>query len=407
MPSAEEPPILSVSDLTTLLKTVVEETFPQVWVAGEISNLTRAGSGHLYFTLKDAEAQLKAVMWRNAAQRLRFQPQDGLEVIASGPLEVYAPRGQYQIIVQQMQPQGMGALELALRQLQQKLGAEGLFDPARKRPLPRIPRRIALVTSPSGAAVRDLIQVITRRWPLVDVVIVPVAVQGDGAAAEIAEGLRHAARLPAIDVIITGRGGGSLEDLWAFNEEVVARAIAASPIPVVTAIGHEIDVTIADLVSDRRALTPSEAGELVVPLLDEVHQFLSSARQRLIVALQQQARQTRMTLDGLAERRCFTRPADRLHDLAERLDELEARLKTALRHRADTAKHRLSGIAGTLQALSPLAVLERGYSLTRRLPSGQVLKSAADLHVGDQIQTRLSKGTVTSVVEDFEIETEG
>lgn len=402
MSAAEEPPILSVSDLTTLLKTVVEETFPQVWVAGEISNLTRAGSGHLYFTLKDAEAQLKAVMWRNAAQRLRFQPQDGLEVIASGPLEVYAPRGQYQIIVQQMQPKGMGALELALRQLQQKLGAEGLFDPARKRPLPRIPRRIALVTSPSGAAVRDLIQVITRRWPLVQVVIIPVAVQGDGAAAEIAEGLRHAARLPAIDVIITGRGGGSLEDLWAFNEEAVARAIAASPIPVVTAIGHEIDVTIADLISDRRALTPSEAGELVVPLLDEVHQFLLSARQRLITALQQQARQARMTLGSLAERRCFTRPTDRLHGLAERLDDLEARLKTALRHRADTAKHRLSGIAGTLQALSPLAVLERGYSLTRRLPSGQVLKSAADLHIGDQIQTRLSHGTVISVVEDFE-----
>lgn len=402
MPNTREPPILSVSDLTTLLKAVVEETFPQVWVAGEISNLTRAGSGHLYFTLKDAEAQLKAVMWRSAAERVKFQLHDGLEVIASGPLEVYAPRGQYQIIVQQMQPQGLGALELALRQLQQKLDAEGLFDPARKRPLPRMPRRIALVTSPSGAAVRDLIQVITRRWPPAELIIVPVAVQGEHAAREIAEGLRRAALLPEVDVIITGRGGGSLEDLWCFNEEVVARAIAASPIPIVTAIGHEIDVTIADLIADRRVLTPSEAGELVVPLLSEIREFLSSTRQRLISALQQRSRQARMTLDGLAQRRCFTRPTDRLHDLAARLDDYETRLKQALAHQMNSAKHRLGGFASTLHALSPLAVLDRGYSLTRKLPSGEVLRSVSDLHVGDQISTRLSQGTITSVVESFE-----
>lgn len=396
--SADEPPILSVSDLTSLLKTVVEETFPQVWVSGEISNLTRAGSGHLYFTLKDSEAQLKAVMWRTAAQRLRFQPQDGLEVIASGPLEVYAPRGQYQIIVQQMHPQGVGALELALRQLQQKLGEEGLFDPARKRPLPMIPRRIALVTSPAGAAVRDLIQVITRRWPLVELVVIPVAVQGAGAAGEIAEGLRQAACLPEVDVIITGRGGGSLEDLWAFNEEVVARAIVASPIPVVTAIGHEIDVTIADLVADRRALTPSEAGELVVPLLSDVKQQLATSRQRMIAALQRQAQQARVTLDSLSQRRCFTYPAERLHDWATRLDELEARMKMALKHRLDSAKHQLSGFATTLQALSPLAVLDRGYSLTRKLPSQDVVRSAAEVQVGDQILTRLAQGEIVSVV---------
>lgn len=400
--SAETPPILSVSDLTTLLKTVVEETFPQVWVAGEISNLTRAGSGHLYFTLKDADAQLKACMWRNAAQRLKFQPQDGLEVIASGPLEVYAPRGQYQIIVQQMQPQGVGPLELALRQLQQKLSAEGLFDPARKRPLPSYPRRVALVTSPSGAAVRDLIQVITRRWPLVNLVIVPVAVQGEGAAAEIAAGLKLAAKMPGVDVIITGRGGGSLEDLWAFNEEIVARAIVASPIPVVTAVGHEIDVTIADLVSDRRALTPSEAGELVVPLVGEVRQSLLTARQRLTSALAQKARQSRHMLDALSQRRCFTRPTERLHDLATRLDDWELRLQRALRHRVDATRHQLTGLAATLHALSPLAVLERGYSLTRKLPSQEVVRSAADLLVGDQILTRLSQGTIVSEVVERE-----
>ncbi len=398
----DTPPIHSVSELSELIKAVVEETFGQVWVAGEIGNLTRAGSGHLYFTLKDADAQLKAVMWRTAAQRLRFQPHDGMEVIVCGPLEVYAPRGQYQIVVQQMQPQGIGALELALRQLQQKLAAEGLFEPARKRKLPRIPQRIALVTSPAGAAVRDLIQVITRRWPLADLVIVPVAVQGDGAAAQIAAGLWHAAHLPGVEVIITGRGGGSLEDLWAFNEETVARAIAASPVPVVTAIGHEIDVTIADLVADQRALTPSEAGELVVPLLNDVRQFLITSRQRLIAALQQRARQTRATLDGLAQRRCFTRPMERVHDLAERLDEFEARLKRALEHQASAAKQQLAGLAATLQALSPLAVLERGYSLTKKPSTGEVLRSASELHIGDLISTRLADGSVISVVESLD-----
>jgi exodeoxyribonuclease VII large subunit len=247
-----------------------------------------------------------------------------------------------------------------------------------------------------------VIQVITRRWPLVELVIVPVAVQGEGAAAEIAEGLRQAARLPRVDVIITGRGGGSLEDLWAFNEELVARAIAASPIPVVTAVGHEIDVTIADLAADRRALTPSEAGELVVPLLSDIQQVLASARQRMISALQHRARQARHTLDGLAARRCFARPAERLHDLASRLDELESRLKSALRRQADTAKHRLSGLAATLHALSPLAVLERGYSLTHKFPSGEVVRSASELHLGDRVQTRLSQGTVVSLVEELD-----
>lgn len=398
---SDSPPVLSVSDLTELLKSVVEETFPQVWVSGEISNCTRAGSGHLYFTLKDESAQLKAVMWRNAAQRLRFQLQDGLEVIATGPLEVYPARGQYQIIVQQMQPKGLGALELALRQLQQKLSAEGLFDPARKRPLPTFPRRLALVTSPTGAAVRDLIQVITRRWPLVQLVVVPVAVQGEGAAAEIAEGLRQAARIPDIDVIITGRGGGSLEDLWAFNEEVVARAIAASPIPVVSAVGHEIDVTIADLVADRRALTPSEAGELVVPLLSDIEQILATAQQRLPAALRQRAGILRTTLDALAQRRCFTRPRERLHDWATRLDEGEARLQSAARHLAELARQRLSGLGAALQALSPLGILQRGYSLTRKLPSRVVVRSTADLRVGEEILTGLASGEVVSLVQEI------
>ncbi|MFO0919619.1 MAG: exodeoxyribonuclease VII large subunit [Planctomycetaceae bacterium] len=397
----DAPQVLAVSDLTELLKSVVEETFPQVWVSGEISNLVRAGSGHLYFTLKDEHAQLKAVMWRTAAQRLRFQPHDGLEVIAAGPLEVYAPRGQYQIVVQQLQPKGLGALELALRQLQQKLSAEGLFAPERKRPLPAFPRRLALVTSPAGAAVRDLIQVISRRWPLVDLIVVPVAVQGDGAGQDIAEGLRKAAQIPGVDLMITGRGGGSLEDLWAFNEEVVARAIAASPIPVITAIGHEIDVTIADLVADRRALTPSEAGELAVPLRTEIEQLLTTARRRLTTALTQRAFMLRTTLDSLAKRRCFTRPTEHIHDLATRIDECESRLKSAMRHRTELARHQLAGLSGALQALSPLGILQRGYSLTKRVSTAAIIRSAADLRVGEELLTEFASGKVVSRVQEL------
>jgi len=267
--------ILSVSELTARLKALVETGFPHVCVEGEISNLTKATSGHVYFTLKDEGAQLRAVMWRSAAARIRFELSDGLHVVAVGPVEVYATRGSYQIVVEQLAPQGIGPLELAFRQLYEKLAAEGLFRPERKRPLPRFPRRIALVTSPAGAAVRDMLQVITRRWPACPIVIVPVPVQGASAAPEIAAAFQSLAKIPDVDVVITGRGGGSLEDLWAFNEEVVARAIFACPIPVVSAVGHEIDVTIADLIADRRALTPSEAAELVVPQRTEILSELS------------------------------------------------------------------------------------------------------------------------------------
>ena len=263
-------PVLTISQLTRQVKNLVEEHFPFVRVIGEVSNCTVAGSGHVYLTLKDEAAQIRAVMWRSKASRLKFELHDGLEVVASGPLEVYEARGTYQLIIEQLIPQGVGALELAFRQLQEKLAAEGLFDPERKRPLPEFPRRIALITSPTSAAVRDLLQVITRRWQAVDLLIIPVPVQGEGAAEEIAAALRSVHRIPQCDVVITGRGGGSLEDLWAFNEEIVARAIYECPIPVISAVGHEIDISISDLVADRRALTPSEAGELVVPLRVEI-----------------------------------------------------------------------------------------------------------------------------------------
>src|SRR5580765_4753669 len=248
-----QPPILTVSQLTREIKDAVEGNFPLVWVQGEVTNCTRAGSGHVYLTLKDDSAQIRAVVWRNTAARLRFELHDGLEVVAAGPVEVYEARGTYQLIVEQLLPQGVGALELAFRQLCEKLSAEGLFAAERKRKLPRFPRRIALITSPTGAAVRDMLQVITRRWQGTDIVIVPVAVQGEEAAAQIAAALAAVHRIPRVDVVITGRGGGSLEDLWAFNEEIVARAIFGCQVPVVSAVGHEVDFTIADFVADARA----------------------------------------------------------------------------------------------------------------------------------------------------------
>src|ERR1700722_586427 len=275
-------------------------SFPYVCVEGEISNLSRASSGHVYFTLKDEGAQIRGVLWRSSAIRVRFDLRDGLHVVAAGPLEVYAARGSYQLVVERLVPQGIGPLELAFRQRYEKLAAQGLFAQERKRALPRFPRRIALVTSPTGAAVRDLVQVITRRWPACDLIIVPVPVQGEQAAPAIAGGLRAAAALPRVDVIVTGRGGGSLEDLWAFNEEVVARAIFNSPIPVVSAVGHEIDVTIADLVADKRALTPSEAGELVVPQRADVLTDFAHLGSRMETAMREAFRRRRLFVDRLA-----------------------------------------------------------------------------------------------------------
>jgi len=395
-----QPPILTVSQLTRQIKDAVEGNFPQCWVQGEVTNCTRAGSGHVYLTLKDDSAQMRAVIWRNTAARLRFDIHDGLEVVAVGPVEVYEARGTYQLVVEQLLPQGIGALELAFRQLCEKLSAEGLFARERKRAIPRFPRRIALVTSPTGAAVRDMLQVITRRWAAARIVIVPVAVQGDGAAAQIAAALHRVHLLPDVDVVITGRGGGSLEDLWAFNEEIVARAIHACRLPVVSAVGHEIDVTVADLVADVRALTPSEAGELVVPHRHEVHAELLRLQQHLSQALRSQAATARAKLELLASRRVLTRPVERLHDLARQLDELDSRARRALSNRLHLTREQLAAAGGRLDALSPLKVLERGYSVTRLLPSGEVVRSFDQAHPGDELETLLQTGRLKSRVEE-------
>jgi exodeoxyribonuclease VII large subunit len=404
MPPAvtETVPVLTVSALTFLLKEIVETALPHVWVSGEISNFIRAGSGHCYFTLKDDAAQLKAVMWRSTSQRIRFELHDGLEILAAGPIQVYEARGVYQIVVEQLQPKGIGPLELAFRQLQQKLAAEGLFAPERKRPLPRFPRRIALVTSPTGAAVRDMLQVITRRWPRANIIVVPVAVQGSEAAPQISAALRRVHLIPDVDICICGRGGGSLEDLWAFNDEIVARAIYHCRVPVISAVGHEIDVTIADLVADKRALTPSEAAELVVPLESDVRAELEKLRQRLVSALKQQAQRARLRLDAIANRRCFARPIDHLHELARRLDELESRLKRGMQRTVEASQQRLASHSASLNALSPLAVLERGYSLTKRVADGELIRDAAQLREGDQLSTLFARGSVISEVRSVE-----
>lgn len=391
--------ILTVTELTRQIKDAVEGNFPFVWVQGEISNFTRAGSGHVYLTLKDDEAQLRGVMWRGTASRLKFDLHDGLEVIAAGAIEVYEARGTYQIVIEQLVPQGLGALELAFRQLCEKLEKQGLFAAERKRPIPRFPRRIALVTSPTGAAVRDMLQVITRRWTGADIVIMPVAVQGEGAAVEIAAALRFVHQIPGVDVVIAGRGGGSLEDLWAFNEEIVARAIYECKIPVISAVGHEIDVTIADLVADKRALTPSEAGELVVPHREEIGALLLRVKQHLIHGLKTRATGARGALDALAGRRVFTKPAEQLRDLARGLDELELRARRAILHGVDRSRHRVSTFAASLDALSPLKTLERGYSVTRRFPEGEVIRRADQVLPGDVIESLLAYGRIRSRVE--------
>ncbi len=414
-PLAGRPPVLTVSQLTAEIKDALEATWPDVWVSGEISNFSRPQSGHAYFTLKDDDAQIRAVMWRSTAQRVRFDLEDGLEVICRGALDVYAPRGSYQLVVSAMEPRGLGALEQRLRQSARKLAAEGLFDPGRKRLLPRFPRRIAVVTSPTGAAVRDFLEVIRRRWRGVDVLVVPTPVQGEGAAAKIAAAIGAVNRMSlSVDVLVVARGGGSLEDLWAFNEEAVVRAIHASRIPVVSGVGHEIDVTLADLVADVRALTPSEAAERVVPAMDEVASLLDRQRRRLATALATRAARARMRLDHLASRRPFAHPLDGVHALAQRLDELSARATRAVQTRLTRLRDAANARSRQIEALSPLAVLARGYSLTRKIASagdegheageasaanGVLVRGAAQLAVGDRLRSRFAQGEAISRVE--------
>jgi exodeoxyribonuclease VII large subunit len=396
--------VWTVAQLTAQIKDLLETEFASVWLAGEISNFKRHSSGHVYLTLKDEQSQISGVIWRSAASRLPFDLHDGLDVIVQGRVSLYEPQGKYQIYIEKVQPKGLGALELAFRQLREKLEKEGLFAREHKKPLPRFARRVVLVTSPTGAAVRDMLQVICRRWRDVEIWIRPVRVQGDGAAAQIAAAIAEVNRLGGVDVMIVGRGGGSLEDLWAFNEEIVARAIFASRIPIVSAVGHEVDLTIADLVADRRALTPSEAGELVVPSEQEMRESLRQASVRMARSLQDRLQAVRHRVDQLAARRPFRFPYDGIRQRQQRCDEISGRLNRAIWNRLRDGQHRLATLAGRTEALSPLNVLARGYSLTTHDAGHSVVRSADQVAVGDRIVTRLARGRITSRVEQRELD---
>ena len=399
--TGEEQP-LSVSEITAQIKQVVEGTFPSVWVTGEISDFARPKSGHCYFTLKDDKAQIRAVIWRGAAARLQFDPHDGLEVVCQGGLDVYAARGSYQLSVRQMQPKGIGSLELAFRQLREKLQAEGLFDPDLKRPLPVVPQHVAFVTSPTGAAVHDFLQVVQRRWPTARITVVPVRVQGQGAADEISRAIRGVNKMKSdVDVLVVGRGGGSLEDLWSFNEESVVRAIAESRIIVVSAVGHEIDVTLSDLAADVRALTPSEAAERVFPDMAQLTHFLRSTEDRLANSMRGLAVRYQAQLRGLAARPCLASPYSLIQQRAQRLDELQTAALRSARRQIERKTQRVATFAAQLEALSPLAVLGRGYSVTQTR-DGRLVQSADQLEVDDVLETRLAKGRVVSRVEALE-----
>ncbi len=395
--SGPERTVFTVSQLNREARAVLERGFPLVWVEGEISNLARPASGHLYFTLKDEAAQVRCAMWRNRNLLLRFKPADGQRVLARARISLYEPRGEYQLQIEHLEEAGFGALQRAFEVLKAKLQAEGLFDTGRKKPLPALPRRIGVITSASGAALHDILSTLARRFPAVEVVLYPVAVQGAGAGEQIAAALALANRRAECDLLIAGRGGGSLEDLWTFNEEIVARAIAASAIPVISAVGHEVDVTIADFVADVRAPTPTGAAELAVPDQGEWLRSLETLAGRLITACYARLRQQQDRLAALHRHLRLAHPGARLTQHAQRLDELEQRLRGSWRQQLTTRQTRLGGLARALQAVSPLATLGRGYAIVRDA-NGRVLRNAADTAAGETIEAQLAQGKLRAQV---------
>lgn len=439
--------IYSVSRLNREARAVLEGNFPLLWLEGEISNLARPRSGHIYFSLKDEFAQVRCAMFRMRATHLNFAPRDGMQVMARVRVGLYEPRGDFQLVVEHMEESGDGALRRAFEALKQRLAQEGLFADERKRPLPSMPRCIGVVTSPSGAAIRDILTVLKRRFPAIPVVIYPVAVQGEGAGGQIARMIRLAGSRGDCDVLIVGRGGGSLEDLWAFNEESVARAIYDSPLPVVSAVGHEVDVTIADFVADVRAPTPSAAAELLSPDREDWLRQLQSAEQRLLQRMQQRLRHHQRQLEWLDKR--LQHPGRRLQQQAQRLDELEMRLAQAQRHllrhrqarletlqarlerhnpvdrlrqlalqqqalsrrlqqaqqqRLQWLQQRLAAQAHALETVSPLATLSRGYAIVSVAESGTVIRKSNEVTVGTLVRTRLHQGALLCRVEEVENE---
>lgn len=437
---ADGPRVYSVSELTREIKAILEGRFPSVLVKGEVSNLRAPSSGHLYFTLKDADACLDAVLFRTEARRLRFSVQNGLSLVARGRLALYEPQGRYQLVCDTVEPLGAGALQIAFEQLKERLQKEGLFEAARKRKLPFLPRRIAVVTSPSGAAVHDFLRVLHRRFANLPVLIVPARVQGDGAAQEIARGIVRAAKQPRVDVVVVARGGGSLEDLWAFNEEVVARALCGCPVPTVSAVGHEIDVTIADYCADVRAPTPTAAAELIARVKDELAADLAQrkarlgrsmrgqlerkgglfaklrarvadprrligdrklrldrARQRLEDVLRGQFAAQEQLVRTLRERLQTQHPRERLRRLEREVARLEQKLKALAGRALAARRHRYEGLTARLDALSPLKVLARGYAVAFD-QRGHALVQASQVLPGERVRVRLHEGELSAQV---------
>ena len=418
---------LTVSELTDRIQGVLETELIDVWVEGEISNLKLAPSGHWYFSLKDEAAQIRAVVWKIDTRLVRFRPKDGMHVLARGSLRVYPPRGEYQLAVQVLEPLGKGSLQQAFEELKAKLQAEGLFEAGRKRPLPMLPRRIGVVSSPSGAVIRDMLRVLRTRYANIELLLYPARVQGDGAAAEIVKGLRVLGRLGGLDVIVLARGGGSLEDLWAFNEEAVARAIAASPVPTISAVGHETDFTIADFVADLRAPTPSAAAERVVQAKDELVARVAALERRRDAGLRLMLAAVRARVERASAKRVFTAERGRLQVLAQRVDELLRRAERARTRRTERAREEqrrlgerlargrerltqaaraglerrrasLARATASLDGLSPLAVLGRGYAVVFDESGSRVVRDAESLAPGDRLRVRLHRGALRASV---------
>ncbi len=388
--------IYTVSELTEALQDLLEEHYTSVWISGEISNFKAHHSGHFYFRLKDENAIIEAAMFRGQNSKLKFRPEEGLAVLCNGDITFYRPQGRCQLVVRQMEPQGVGALQLAFEQLKTKLAAEGLFDEERKQPLPFLPQRIGVITSRSGAVLQDIVQVTSRRYPNRSILLHPVAVQGKGAAESIAQAIDAMNRQGAVDVLIVGRGGGSLEDLWAFNEESVARAIDRSTIPIISAVGHETDFTIADFVADVRAPTPSAAAELVVPQKEDLLAIISQHDRRL-------QQEMIACLEGHYEtvrhyRRRLRDPRRRLEEGLQRIDELSQRLYRGVRNRWQWSDQALRRLQGSLNHLSPLAILERGYCIATPAGSNRPLISAHQIERGQELRLRLAEGQLTTKV---------
>jgi exodeoxyribonuclease VII large subunit len=395
--------VFTVSELTSQIKEILEGTFVGIWVEGEISNLRRPSSGHMYLTLKDEATQISAVMFRSSNRDLRFTPKDGLAVIVYGRVSVYERRGEYQIAVEYMEPKGIGALQLAYEQLKERLAQEGLFDPAHKKPLPLLPQKVGVITSATGAAIRDILHVIHRRFANLQVILYPVQVQGETAAGEIARAIEEMNRWGKIEVLIVGRGGGSIEDLWAFNEEKVARAIFASRIPIISAVGHETDYTIADFVADVRAPTPSAAAEIVVTSKDQLCQRTDELVGRMVSSLQLRLQRYATALSHLRGRLQALTPQGMLKLQGQKLLAVADRLERGSFAILQLKRESLQRAVGKLGALSPLAVLERGFALCMRLPSLKIVRDAEEVGIGDEVLVRLCRGKILCQIKEREM----